>query len=190
MAARIVTTTSPIHWLARFRRTVSAVSLVAFGVATLTTWSSPYRSLEARATEAVVGLFTSTRLYRNEWHMVHGSRGVWFAVTSVCTSSVLLVPLIAVGAWTAAMPLVKLRVAFAGFATGGIVVVFMSTARLALIGLSWHAWGDASLFVTHDLIGTLVSLVAMATGVGVQLIVTGSWDRGERRIFDDEGATS
>jgi exosortase/archaeosortase family protein len=88
------------------------------------------------------------------------------------------------------MPLVRLRVAIAGFASGGTVVVTMSVARLAVIGLSWHAWGDASLWVTHDLIGTLVSLVAMAAGVGIQLVVTGSWDRGERRAFDAEGATS
>jgi exosortase/archaeosortase family protein len=190
MTRRTVSATSPRRWLTRFRRAIGALSIVAFGIATLTTWSAQYRSLEARATEAVVGLFTSTRLYRNEWHMVHGTSGLWFAVTSVYTSSVLLVPLIAVGAWAAAMPRVKLRVVFAGFAAGAAVVVIMSTARLALIGLSWHAWGNSSLYVTHDMIGTLVSLVAMAAGVGTQLVVTGSSDRGERRIFDEEGMAS
>jgi exosortase/archaeosortase family protein len=169
-------------------RAVAATSVAAFGAATLTIWAVPYRDLEARAASALVNPFTPTRLYQNEWHVNHGGVGTWFVVTFLCTSSVLLIPILLVGAWAATMPLVRLRSALAGMVTGIGVVVTLNTLRLAVIALSWSRWGDPSLWVTHDLIGTLVSLIAMTAGVGTQVIMTGATARAETRQFDGVGA--
>ena len=76
--------------------------------------------------------------------------------TTACTSAVLLIPLVAVAAASALAPLIRIRTALVALGAGGSVVVALSTTRLVLIALAWRAWGDRSLWVTHDLIGSLL----------------------------------
>jgi hypothetical protein len=108
---------------------------------------------------------------------------VWFVVTTLCTSSVLLVPLVLVGAWAMTVPIIRVRSVAAGLALGSTVVVALSTARLVMISLSWRVWGPDSLWVTHDLMGTVISLIAMTAGLGILIVVAGMRDRNQRRPF-------
>jgi exosortase/archaeosortase family protein len=167
-------------------RAVAAAALVGWSGAILTFWSVAYRSAEARVASMVVGAFTSTRLYQTEWRVAHGGSGVWFVVTSVCTSSVLLLPVVVVGAWAITMPLLRVRSVLGGIAAGSAVVVALNTARLVIISMSWRVWGGGSLWVTHDLIGTVISLVSTLAGLGTLIVVTGLRDKRAPRRFDDE----
>jgi exosortase/archaeosortase len=169
---------------------VVALVLVGFGTAVLTVWSTAYRSIEAQLASALVGAFTPSRVYQNEWHVTHGGGGLWFVVTYLCTSSVLLIPLVLVGAWAITMPLVRLRSALCGLIAGSAVVIALSTVRLVMISLAWRMWGNGSLWVTHDLIGTIISLIAMSAGLGTLVVLTGTWDRRPRRHFDDPALES
>ncbi|HEX3333255.1 MAG TPA: hypothetical protein VHS57_02885 [Acidimicrobiales bacterium] len=174
-----------ISWLGRV---AVALGLVALGVLILTAWSAPYRSVEAHAASWVVGLFTPTRLYGNEWLVSGHGGGLWFVVTTICTSALIVLPLLGFATWATLMRRVKVSMALAGLAAGTAVVLVLSTARLALIGLSWWQWGYPSLWLAHDFVGTFISLVAMALGLGVQITVTGRWGKMERRSFEGEAA--
>lgn len=156
-------------------------------MASLTVGSIPYRSLEARVAATLVSCFTPIRLYRQEWLVTRHDAALWFVVTTICTSSLLLVPLWIVAAWAATVRLIKLRMVLAGFAAGVPTVALISTARLVMVSVSWWKWGNPSLWVTHNLVGTLLSLLAMAAGLSVQIAVTGMRGDLRRRSFDRTG---
>jgi exosortase/archaeosortase family protein len=162
--------------------------LIAVAVAILTVWSAPYRSMEAHAAAWVVGLFTPTRLYGNEWLVTGHGSGLWFVVTTICTSGLIVLPLLGFASWATLMRRVRVSMALAGLFAGTLVILVLSTARLAMIGLSWWQWGYPSLWLAHDFVGTLISLIAMAAGLGVQIAVTGRWGKMERRTFEGEAA--
>jgi hypothetical protein len=174
-----------ISWLGRV---ALATGLIAFGVAILTVWSEPYRSMEAHVASWVVGLFTPTRLYGNEWLVTGHGSGLWFVVTTICTSGLIVLPLLGFATWATLMRRVKVSMAVAGLVAGTLIVLVLSTARLAMIGLSWWQWGYPSLWLAHDLVGTFISLLAMGAGLGVQVAVTGRWGKVERRTFEGEPA--
>jgi hypothetical protein len=174
-----------ISW---FGRVALACGLIAIAVAILTVWSAPYRSVEAHAASWVVGLFTPTRLYGNEWMVAGHGSGLWFVVTTICTSGLIVLPLLGFAAWATLMRRVKVSMALAGLLAGTLVVLALSTARLAMIGLSWWQWGYPSLWLAHDFVGTFISLIAMGLGLGIQVTVTGRWGKMERRTFEGEAA--
>jgi exosortase/archaeosortase family protein len=169
-------------------RVAVACLLVVLAIAILTIWSAPYRSMEAHAASCVVGIFTPTKLYGNEWLVTGHGGGLWFVVTNICTSGLIVLPLLGFAAWATLMRRVKVSMALAGLVAGTLVVLVLSTARLAMIGLSWWKWGYPSLWLAHDFVGTFISLIAMALGLGVQVAVTGRWGKMERRSFEGEAA--
>ena len=174
-----------MSWLGRV---ALAVGLIALGVAILTVWSEPYRSMEAHVASWVVRLFTPTRLYGNEWLVTSHGSGLWFVVTTICTSGLIVLPLLGFATWATLMRRVKVSMALAGLFAGTLIVLVLSTARLAMIGLSWWQWGYPSLWLAHDFVGTFISLLAMAAGLGVQVAVTSRWGKVERRTFEGEPA--
>jgi hypothetical protein len=182
------TTARPNGRMSWLGRVALACGLVALGVAILTVWSEPYRSMEAHTASWVVGLFTPTRLYGNEWLVTGHGSGLWFVVTTICTSGLIVLPLLGFATWATLMRRVKVSMALAGLVAGALVVLLLSTARLAMIGLSWWKWGYPSLWLAHDFVGTFISLIAMAGGLLVQVAVTGRWGKMERRTFEAEAA--
>ena len=188
MVTDVSTTADAGRRMSWFGRIALACGLLALGVAIVTVWSQPYRSAEAHAASWVVGLFTPTRLYGNEWLVSGHGSGLWFVVTTLCTSGLLVLPLLGFAAWATLMRRVKVSMALAGLTAGMLVVVLLGTARLAMIGLSWWQWGYPSLWLAHDLVGTFISLIAMALGLLVEVTVTGRWGKMERRTFDGEAA--
>ncbi len=153
------------------RWAIAAVASVV-AVGNLTAWSAAYRAVEARVAAIVVSTITPARVHHDAWRVANGRRAVWFVVTNACTSSVLLVPIAVIAAWCLVVPTVRARSALVGAATGAIVMVGVNTLRLAGVALAWWRWGTSSLLVTHDVLGTVMSIGAAAVGITMQLRIT------------------
>jgi exosortase/archaeosortase family protein len=163
--------------------TILGAAIIGFGVASLTVWSMGYRALEATVAAGVVGLVTRTQVYRNEWLVTGHHNGLWLIVTSTCSSNLMLLPILAFAAWAAIARRMPTAIVLAGLVAGIAVAVTLNTARFALIALSWRAWGYQSIWATHDLAGTFISLFGTFGALVTQILVTGRIGglRGEAR---------
>ncbi|MEU8782891.1 exosortase/archaeosortase family protein [Streptomyces sp. NPDC048637] len=179
-------------WPARTARWAVALCLLAASPAVLTVWAHTYRSFEALAAGKAAGLFTSTIVLGDAFHVPHSAgsdsdgHGLWIAVTAACTTTILLVPLVLIAAWAVLQPRIRPAMALLGLAAGLVVLLMTGTARLAGIGLAWHWWGARSFWLSHNLVGSLISLIATVVALGVQFKVTGLRSPAARRSFGSE----
>lgn len=160
-----------------------AVGLLMLSALLCTLWSLPYRSLEASLVGRVLSAITATAIHADRFEVSNPSGSwMWFQVTMECTSAVLLVPLAVVAAWLVCQRRVRIRLVVLGLVVGWAIVAGSSTLRLFLIGFNYHHFGLSSFWLTHDFVGTLVSVISTLIALLVQVRIT-SMDRGERLRF-------
>lgn len=165
------------------QRRVLAAVIVVLTALLCSLWSLPYRSIEAMTTGRLLGLLTSSSEYSDHYGVAKGSAWQWFRVTTECTSAVLLVPIAIVGAWMVCQRRVRIERALAGFAIGWLIVAGASTFRLLLIGLNYHFYGMSSFWVTHNMVGSLISLASTIAALFAQIRISTAGSEERARSF-------
>ncbi len=151
----------------------TVLGLLCIGVPSV--WLADYRTIEADAAAKVASMGATSFAAGDAFHLdgAAGHHGQWFQILPACSTALLLSPMLLLGAVATLAPRIRPRVAIAGLVAGASVLVLFGTARVAGVALAWHTWGDRSLWLTHALLGTLVSLMAGALAVMTQLSVMG-----------------
>lgn len=154
-------------------RPAAAASALALAIAIVTVWSAAYRSAEASAASWVVSHATPSVAVGPAFHVRHRDTGAWFLVSTECTTGLLMVPLLMFAAFCVVQQRLRPVMVLVGLVIGAGLLMILGTIRLSTIGLAYHAWGEQSLWATHTLVGTLISLASTLAGLGVQAVVTG-----------------
>lgn len=167
-------------------RAVAAAALVVLALICATAWSGAYRGHEASAAAAVARHVDPASAASGDAFHIDGSgdSGRWFVVTPACTTVLLLVPLVLFAAWSLVQRRLRPAMVVVGLAAGATVLVAFGTLRLSTIALAWRVWGDSSLWVTHTLAGSLISLASAVVALGLQAVVTGRGSPTLQRTFD------
>lgn len=168
-------------------RKLAAISLIGLAAGCVTVWSTGYRSFEASAASTLMNSTDAGSLASGDAFRVEraSSVGRWFVITPECTTLILMVPLVLFAAWSLLQRRLRPAMTLAGLAAGLTVLLTMGTVRLATIGAAWRSWGDGSLWVTHTLVGTLISLGATLAALGLQASVTGMRSPAAARSFGE-----
>jgi len=182
---RTATNGAGLETMGRSARIVLAATIIGLALAFFSIWSYHYRSAEAWLTGRLVGLFADTYTVGDRYHVVGaGDQGVYFRITTECTTSVLLLPVALFGAWAVLQKRLRPFMVLAGIAVAWTVLVTLNSLRLSIIGLSFHAWGWNSFWITHDLVGTLLSAASLGLALLLQFRVTGMRSPATHRNFD------
>ncbi|MGN6723055.1 MAG: archaeosortase/exosortase family protein [Marmoricola sp.] len=158
----------------------------------VTAWSTAYRTGEAWATAQLISLHTSTPHYETAWLGRFGSQAIWFNVTTECSSSLIVAPLLALAAGGLMLVgrIAVWRVVL-GFIAGAGLFFVLNSGRLAFIGLAYDHWGTQAHWATHDVIGSFITVIASLLALTTQLLVTGvRHGSREVRSFPDDGGDS
>jgi exosortase/archaeosortase family protein len=165
------------------RGLLSATTLVA-GLLVVTVWSYRYREMEAALAARFTDVFTPSFSFGSDWVVKPvAGKSLILAVTSSCTTSLLVAPLFVAGAWALMLRRLRITMTLTGLILGIAVLLTMGTLRMALIGLSWHRWGRVSAWVSHDVVGTLITVASAALALGVMLTVASRGSRTTTREF-------
>jgi len=148
-------------------------------------WSLPYRTIEAAITSQLLAFVTTSTDYSDHFG-VSNALGTWqwFRVTTECTSAVLLVPIAIATAWLVSQRRVRIDRALLGFGVGWAIVATASTFRLFAIGLNYHLYGMPSFWITHNLVGSLITLASTIFALFVQVRITTSGADKRGRSFE------
>jgi exosortase/archaeosortase family protein len=154
-------------------RAALALVLVAVSVAVLTTWQLDFRHGEALLAHlATSGLMDSTAV-GDRWVVRSGSDLAIFIVTSSCSVSSLTVALFAFGVFQLLTGRGSVARVLSALAVGLTVLLLLGTARLSTIGVAWRHFEQASFWLTHDLIGTVISLISTVLAFAAMVLVVG-----------------
>lgn len=165
-------------------RLAIALALAAAGVLTPTLWSGRYREMEAWLAAHSTALVTPATSFGDRW-LVEGrpTRSVVLVVTSSCSTGILVMPLLLAGALALMVRRIQPLPALIGLAAGLLLLICAGTVRLTMISLAWHEWGSQSKWLSHDLLGTLITLLSGAAALGVMLVIGSRRDRTSPRAF-------
>lgn len=160
-------------------RPIAALGALALAIAIVTVWSAGYRAMEASAAATVVRIWTPSVAVGPAFCVSHGSdplatdNGAWFVVSAECTTGLLMIPLLMFAAFCIVQQRLRPTMVLAGLSAGAVLLMILGTVRLSTIGLAYHQWGKGSLWATHTLVGTLISLASTLAGLGTQAVVSG-----------------
>lgn len=171
--------------MGRVVRPALAVVLAAVGVLASTSWGHSYRVLEARVASSATSLWTQSYAVDERW-VVKTAQGntLIVVVTSACTTSLLVLPLFLAGAVALLLPRLSMRWTVAALGAGSAVLFGLGTVRLSLIGYAWYRWGVGAIWVAHDVLGTIISVISAATALGLMLLVISRKGRFAGRRFE------
>ena len=135
-----------------------------------TQWSESLRVFEARVASEVVGLFSRSAASGDVVYAgLGGTHPLALRITSTCTSGLLALPCLGAMCFYLLHRGVRLSAALLGLATGVLVVFVLNEARLATMVAGWTEFGGKGLWIAHELIGTVISVVAVLLALGAQL---------------------
>lgn len=176
--------------LAHASRAAAAAALVGLAVVVMTAWSASYRHLEAELTGVSSALFTHTLVYQQYWLLWHDHTPMAFDVTRQCSSNLMVSPLLLLAALgTLLRGRIGLLRVLLGLLAGVATCVVLNTVRLDIIGLAYGHWGTDSHWLTHDLLGSLITVAASLLAVVVQVVVAGVHRSPRaRRSFPEDGS--
>lgn len=186
-----MTVTQP-SGVARGRTHASARGLLSMatlvtGLLVVTVWSYPYRELEAALAAHVTGLVTPSFSFGDRWVVEPiGGKSLMLVVTGSCTTSLLVAPLFVAAVWALLLRRLRVSMTLVGLVLGIGILLALGTIRMAVIGLSWHRWGVVSAWVSHDLVGTLITISSAALALGTMLTIAARGSRVTRREFTDD----
>jgi exosortase/archaeosortase family protein len=168
------------------RAAVGAATLVA-GLLVMTSWSYRYREMEATLAAHLTDVFTPSFSFGDRWVVEPADgKSLLLVVTPSCTTGLLAAPLFVAGVWGLLLRRLRISLTMAGLVLGLAVLLTLGTIRMSLIGLAWHRWGRVSAWVSHDLVGTLITVLSAALALGVMLTVASRGSHTLTREFTDE----
>ncbi|MGZ4531408.1 MAG: hypothetical protein ACXVXP_03540 [Mycobacteriaceae bacterium] len=172
------------HGPSRSVRRLFAVTFVLIGVLVATVLSVPYRGMEALLASRLTGLITPTFNFDDRW-VVEGQpgRSLILIVTAACTSSLLVGPLFFVAAWAVLQQRMRPWAVVSGLLCAMVIVLGIGTVRMSLIGLAWHSWGRSSAWVSHDVTGTVLTLLSGVIGLATLFLVAARLSPAPARRF-------
>ncbi|MFF0226958.1 archaeosortase/exosortase family protein [Streptomyces sp. NPDC004629] len=135
-----------------------------------------FRSVEAALGEHVVGLVTTgnTALSWDQAVTFFGlgtQHAMGLRITAGCSSAMLIIPLLLVGAGFMLSRRAPVARILAGTAIGAALLILTNQLRFGLIALFSQKWGYEGFGWAHTVIGSIVSLVGVAVSVTVLLLV-------------------
>ncbi|MFE7975696.1 archaeosortase/exosortase family protein [Streptomyces shenzhenensis] len=135
-----------------------------------------FRSVEAAMGEYVLGLVTTgtTALNWDQAVTFFGlgtQHAMGLRITAGCSSAMLIIPLLLVGAGFMLSRRSTVARILAGTAIGAALLVVTNQLRFGLIAWFSQEWGYEGFGWAHTVVGSLVSLVGVALSVTVLLLV-------------------
>ncbi|WP_369228688.1 archaeosortase/exosortase family protein (plasmid) [Streptomyces sp. R39] len=135
-----------------------------------------FRSVEAAMGEYVLGLVTTgtTALNWDQAVTFFGlgtQHAMGLRITAGCSSAMLIIPLLLVGAGFMLSRRSTVARVLAGTAVGAALLVVTNQLRFGLIAWFSQEWGYEGFGWAHTVIGSLISLVGVALSVTVLLLV-------------------
>lgn len=147
-----------------------------FTAGALFTFNEWFRSVEAALGEYVVGL-TTTGTTSLDWDQavtyfgLGTQHAMGLRITAGCSSAMLIIPLLLVGAGFMLSRRSTVARILAGTAVGAALLVLTNQLRFGLIASFSQKWGYEGFGWAHTVVGSLVSLVGVAVSVTVLLLV-------------------
>ncbi|MGI5444031.1 archaeosortase/exosortase family protein [Streptomyces shenzhenensis] len=135
-----------------------------------------FRSVEAAMGEYVLGLVTTGTTALN-WDQAVAFFGLGtqhamgLRITAGCSSAMLIIPLLLVGAGFMLSRRSTIARILAGTAIGATLLVVTNQLRFGLIAWFSQEWGYEGFGWAHTVVGSLVSLVGVALSVTILLLV-------------------
>jgi exosortase/archaeosortase family protein len=159
--------------------------LVVTGVLCALSWNVPFRTMEASLAAGATNAFFPAQADGFRW-MVGPveQRSVILVITTSCSSSMLVTPLSLAAGWLLLLPRMAIGYTLLGYGLAAGLLVGLSTCRQVMIGLAWHEWGNVSLWLSHDFVGSLLSLAAGVIALGALFYVSGKGNFIVKRQFD------
>ncbi|WP_164992578.1 archaeosortase/exosortase family protein [Streptomyces sp. L2] len=135
-----------------------------------------FRSAEAAAGVHVIGLVTTgtTLLDWDEAVTFFGlgtPHAMGLRITAGCSSAMLIIPLLLVGAGFMLSRRSTVPRILAGTGIGAILLVITNQVRIGLIASFSQKWGSEGFGWAHTVVGSLLSLVGVAASVTALLLV-------------------
>ena len=151
------------------------VALIALGVAVWgLTVAGPFRQFEAQVAGHELSPWQSTTTVGDVVYVGLGTpHTIGLRLTSECTSLLLMLPCVAAfGLFVSFWGVAVWRAVF-GLAVAIAIEFLANQVRIFLIALSWWHWGSAGFWLSHTVVGSILSLVMALGGLFVQSRVTG-----------------
>ncbi|MEU2718304.1 archaeosortase/exosortase family protein [Streptomyces sp. NPDC007205] len=135
-----------------------------------------FRSAEAAAGEHVIGLVTTgtTALDWGEAVTFFGlgtPHAMGLRITAGCSSAMLIIPLLLVGAGFMLSRRSTVSRILAGTGIGAALLIATNQVRIGLIASFSQRWGEEGFGWAHAVVGSLLSLVGVAASVTALLLV-------------------
>ncbi|MFD8396199.1 archaeosortase/exosortase family protein [Streptomyces sp. NPDC059680] len=135
-----------------------------------------FRSAEAAAGERIIGLVT-TGTTSLDWDAavtffgLGTQHAMGLRITAGCSSAMLIIPLLLVGAGFMLSRRSTVSRILAGTGIGAVVLVVTNQLRIGLIASFSQKWGDVGFGWAHTVVGSLLSLVGVAASVTILMLV-------------------
>jgi exosortase/archaeosortase family protein len=160
---------------APYLRIAISASFVVIAVA-LYYFNEWFRSVEAAAGEHSIALVTDghTAIIWDRAVALFGlgtPHAMGLRITAGCSSALLILPLLLVGAGFMASHRSTIPRILAGTGIGAALLVVTNQLRLCLIAFFYQQWGDDGFGWAHTVVGSLLSLVGVAASVAALLLV-------------------
>lgn len=158
-----------------YLRIAIAASFAAIATA-LYAFNEWFRSVEAAAGERSIKLVTDghTATIWDQAVTLFGlgtSHAMGLRITAGCSSALLILPLLLVGAGFMISQRSTIPRILAGTGIGAAVLIVTNQLRLCLIAWFSQQWGDEGFGWAHTVVGSLLSLVGVAASVTALLLV-------------------
>ncbi|MEV7003983.1 archaeosortase/exosortase family protein [Streptomyces sp. NPDC093982] len=155
---------------------IALTASFVLAAAALYAFNGWFRSVEAAAGEHSIGLITdgNTHTIWDEAVTLFGlgtQHAMGLRITAGCSSALLIVPLLLVGAGFMISRRSTVVRILAGTGIGAAVLVVTNQLRLCLIAWFSQQWGHEGFGWAHTVLGSLLSLVGVAASVIVLLLV-------------------
>lgn len=146
-----------------------------------------FRSAEAAAGEHVIGWVTTgtTALDWGEAVTFFGlgtQHAMGLRITAGCSSAMLIIPLLLVGAGFMLSRRSTISRILAGTGIGAAVLIVTNQVRIGLIASFFQKWGAEGFGWAHAVVGSILSLVGVAASVTALLLVAMRRPRSNDRL--------
>ncbi|GED08018.1 hypothetical protein CCE02nite_00170 [Cellulosimicrobium cellulans] len=134
------------------------------------------RTVEARIVALAIGLVvpgTSDSVADVVVFAAGGPGGLGIQISFMCSTVVLLAPLLLTAAVVAPFRRFSARNVVRGLAVSSLIAVAANLARFVMIAYAYHSWGGDGFDVTHHLVGSLFVIACFVVAFAVLVRTVG-----------------
>jgi len=125
-----------------------------------------FRAVEAKTIAALLGLLTHTRALTMSGSLIYFGFGTnninAFGITTMCSSVILVTPLLVLGGVLMLVRSFKAGRVLAGLGVALAVSIFCNIVRFVAIGLALRTWGMTGFDIVHHWIGSVFVILGFA----------------------------